>query len=395
MPLACQYCQSTDVAEHCTGRDILHGLTSESFQYYRCRQCGSIFRHVDSSERLDQYYPADYGPYEQTETVRSEPSVATSTEATTLAGTNREAQQSKPHKPGGRPLQSRWQKNLRKRWKYFTSSLEPIPDWRKSIREYAKYRRIWLQQRLNRGEDDLYSVAASFLSPGSSVCDYGCGSSRFLKNLQARVPSINGTGVDFVAHDAGSFEQAGLIFLTTEEFWQHRERYHMINMNHVIEHIPDPTELLKRLITKLQPNGILLITTPNARNPWALLFRTSWFPLDCPRHINIPTLKSIETVAWRSGYVIKAHQVQFRYNDFSRSFFQRHSLESQTSYTLMRRQIYDHSKPNKQQLAHQKTRDSLIDLVMIQAWAICSSAFRPFGFSDRIIIELSPINGQT
>lgn len=393
MHLACQYCQSADLAEHCIGRDVVHGLTSESFQYYRCRGCGSIFRQVFSSERLDLYYPVDYGPYEQapSSTKKATPSLDDSNR---LRGTDPAVSQPISQEEKATYFVSDQEKPVRKRRKSLTSFLMSTLNWKAAIKESAKRRSSRLQQRLNRGQDDVISVAASFLTLGSKVCDYGCGNTQFLKKLQARVTTMKGTGVDIVTHAIDSFEHAGLTFLTTEEFWQATERYDMINMNHVLEHIPDPAQLLQRFTTKLEPHGILLITTPNARSPWALLYRTGWFALECPRHINIPTLQSLEAVAKRSGFIVMRSQVQFRYSDFARSFFQRTSLDCNVSLQQIRQHIHDHSKGNKQRLANQGMRGSLLELLKIQTWAICSAALKPFGFSDRIIIALSPAHEQ-
>jgi len=61
--------------------------------------------------------------------------------------------------------------------------------------------------------------------------------------------------------------------------------YDVITMWHVIEHLPDPWQLLKTAGEKLNPGGILVIAAPN---PFALQFHIMgrfWPHVDAPRHV--------------------------------------------------------------------------------------------------------------
>ena len=44
-------------------------------------------------------------------------------------------------------------------------------------------------------------------------------------------------------------------------------------MNQVIEHIPEPDILLKKLTTKLTKSGLIIISLPNVNSFWRLLFK--------------------------------------------------------------------------------------------------------------------------
>lgn len=55
----------------------------------------------------------------------------------------------------------------------------------------------------------------------------------------------------------------------------------------VIEHLRDPSALLKRAAERLAPGGILVIAAPNPEAPQFRLFGRYWAHLDAPRHVNL------------------------------------------------------------------------------------------------------------
>jgi hypothetical protein len=56
-------------------------------------------------------------------------------------------------------------------------------------------------------------------------------------------------------------------------------------MWHVLEHLPDPAEMLLAVAERLQPGGVLAIGVPNPGSLQFRLLRTRWAHLDAPRHL--------------------------------------------------------------------------------------------------------------
>jgi len=54
---------------------------------------------------------------------------------------------------------------------------------------------------------------------------------------------------------------------------------------HVLEHLPDPVEVIARAAEKLEPGGVLAIAVPNPRSLQFRLLRERWAHLDAPRHL--------------------------------------------------------------------------------------------------------------
>lgn len=72
--------------------------------------------------------------------------------------------------------------------------------------------------------------------------------------------------------------------------------FDLIGLNHVLEHVAEPRALLEACAALLAPGGRICIISPNAEGLGRLLFGRWWFGLDQPRHLAIPTLKSLEQV---------------------------------------------------------------------------------------------------
>jgi len=64
---------------------------------------------------------------------------------------------------------------------------------------------------------------------------------------------------------------------------------------HVLEHLPNPAEVLKAAAERLEPGGILAIGIPNPQSLQFRLERSRWVHLDAPRHlILVPVSALIE-----------------------------------------------------------------------------------------------------
>ncbi len=80
-----------------------------------------------------------------------------------------------------------------------------------------------------------------------------------------------------------------------------RAPYDVIALWHVIEHVPDPWDLLQAIAAKLNPGGIAVIAAPN---PAALQFRVTgrrWPHVDAPRHVALIPISLLTEKAERLG----------------------------------------------------------------------------------------------
>jgi SAM-dependent methyltransferase len=54
---------------------------------------------------------------------------------------------------------------------------------------------------------------------------------------------------------------------------------------HVLEHLPNPAEVLARVAEKVEPGGVLALAVPSPRSLQFRVLRARWVHLDAPRHL--------------------------------------------------------------------------------------------------------------
>ena len=151
--------------------------------------------------------------------------------------------------------------------------------------------RRWLLGLLNR-------TRRSYLDRGTPaqarrILDYGCGSGAYLARFEGRAcfgtdrapPSDQPT--PFAWLDLDAIDAAA--------------PFDWITLGHVLEHLAEPSDVLKRLAATLSPAGGLWIATPNADSflfaaagPWAR-------DIDFPRHREIFSKRRLERLAGGAG----------------------------------------------------------------------------------------------
>jgi SAM-dependent methyltransferase len=72
---------------------------------------------------------------------------------------------------------------------------------------------------------------------------------------------------------------------------------------HVIEHLADPWQVLKRCVESLVPGGVLAVSTPNPNSLQFRLLRSRWVHLDAPRHLQLIPAQTLERELLQAGMV--------------------------------------------------------------------------------------------
>jgi SAM-dependent methyltransferase len=70
--------------------------------------------------------------------------------------------------------------------------------------------------------------------------------------------------------------------------------YDVICLWHVIEHLPNPFEVLNAIYSKLNPKGIVVLAAPNPDAFQFAMMGKYWPHVDAPRHLNLLPAKTIE-----------------------------------------------------------------------------------------------------
>jgi 2-polyprenyl-3-methyl-5-hydroxy-6-metoxy-1,4-benzoquinol methylase len=173
------------------------------------------------------------------------------------------------------------------------------PEYQAAIRQVLQEVR---QSHIGRiGLRMMRRVRKPPLEKVGSVLDIGCSSGDYLAYLQTLGWEVYGIELDeeaarYAREHFGIPVGAGTAEHALSDFPD--ERFDVVTMWHVLEHLFDPSLVLAEVHRILRPGGILMLEMPNVRSLWASLLGEYWFPLEIPRHLyhfSPPTLRAMLT----------------------------------------------------------------------------------------------------
>jgi 2-polyprenyl-3-methyl-5-hydroxy-6-metoxy-1,4-benzoquinol methylase len=141
-----------------------------------------------------------------------------------------------------------------------------------------------------------------------AVLDIGCGRGLLLDLMKQDGWRV--TGVEF-NDDTASYARTvyALNVISPQEMMAlPDESCDVITLYHVLEHLPDPTAVLRTCRRLLAPRGLLVIAVPNLSSLQARLGRAKWFHLDVPCHLHHFTFSGLRQLLLANSLTI--HEVQ-------------------------------------------------------------------------------------
>ncbi len=134
------------------------------------------------------------------------------------------------------------------------------------------------------------------LSPIGTVLDYGCGTGDFIKKCKKKEWQVSGVEPNERARKIALQKTGKSIHQDLSEIHK-EEKFDVITSWHVIEHISELKETLKKLRKKIKKEGLLIVAVPNANAYDATWYKEFWAAYDVPRHLYHFTPKSFSKLA--------------------------------------------------------------------------------------------------
>ncbi|WP_010582513.1 class I SAM-dependent methyltransferase [Schlesneria paludicola] len=267
----CPLCGASHFARYLVSADNSKAV-SGTFQIVRCLDCRHLYTNPrPTPETVLNCYPTDYGPHR----VHSEAEAPQEAAPSTVAEKQTETPQSRP-------------------W-YLSPAARRIPGLR------ALY--YWLT-------NDYSNIIPTGLKSGAQVVELGCANGAFLQKLQAR--GCNVEGVEPVASAAEEAKRRGFRVHagTLESLVLDNNSRDAFFAWMVVEHLLNPKDTLLEIHRALRPDGWLVFSVPNAGCWEPILFSTSWFAYDLPRHLQHFTPRRLTRLLNDCGYdrVTVVHQ---------------------------------------------------------------------------------------
>ena len=138
------------------------------------------------------------------------------------------------------------------------------------------------------------------------VLDYGCGSGTWIREFKDLAVRWRMIGTDVVPAAIELARENGVeAYLADENTIAgiiKPNSVRVIHMFHVIEHLPDPIDVLRKLRSLLTDDGVIIGQTPNIDSWDAKLFGRYWSQWHGPRHLVLYTPDTLRRHAGAAGY---------------------------------------------------------------------------------------------
>lgn len=301
----CPLCGSIPCETLFIGRDMLHGTAGE-WPVVRCRNCSLVYTNPRPTiESLSLVYPRDYSRY-------------------------------RPPRPTKKSIRWRLQQwALSHHWNY--------PPHKSSLFGKISSWPFFLWTKYKRRNLDLFPWVGQ-----GKLLDFGCGSGKYLQRMNQRGWQV--TGMDISEQAVDVCRQLGYeAYVGTEPAQKFPAKsFDVVTLWHVLEHVPQPINILQQIHTILTENGQLILALPNIASPLARWFGKYWFAWELPRHLAHFDPDTITKMLEMTGFRV------------DKIFNQKYGQTVQTSCTYL---VRDTGKIQYRILSKSKRLSYLVDIL--------------------------------
>lgn len=134
------------------------------------------------------------------------------------------------------------------------------------------------------------------------LLDYGCGTGSFVIAAQKSGYISTGYEPDEQARSIAIQKGAHILSKKEDVFKENPQKYDVITLWHVLEHLHDFPQILHDFYTVLNKGGVMAVALPMANSTDALYYKKHWAALDPPRHLYHFTPETIMLACKKTGF---------------------------------------------------------------------------------------------
>ena len=142
--------------------------------------------------------------------------------------------------------------------------------------------------------------------------DIGCGSGHLL--TRAKELGLSSEGLELNPHLVNELKAQGFT-VSDKKIEEVKQKYDLITMNHVIEHIDNLQEFLQSTGKALNNKGYLMLAFPYIYGIIPRILRTCWYGQGYGQHLNFFSIKSINLLLAKNQFeIIKIEKLSLDYS---------------------------------------------------------------------------------
>ncbi|MBF0320314.1 MAG: class I SAM-dependent methyltransferase [Nitrospirae bacterium] len=209
------------------------------------------------------------------------------------------------------------------------------------------------------------------------ILDIGCGRGLFLNVMKGDGWDVAGVEFDeATASNAASYYGIDVIAGEPHTWKFEAASFDVITLNHVLEHIPDPKELIQACHRLLKDNGLLVVAVPNLDGMQSKVGKKNWFHLDVPYHLHHFTDNGVSSLLSALSFnIVRKRHFDLEYSPFGwlQTLLNMSGVEKNMLYAFLKE-----PRQGKDALIAAQKKDLTLTVLLFPLYAVLAIIFSLF-----------------